>query len=607
MFTFINQSIRNKLIVFLLTAIIVPIVTSLVISYEYTKQSVTNQAIIQNSNLLYQGKINITNYFNFMNKISLTAYNDTFYSDTLYKIIARDLSDDSSEQVIYRVLQFFSTSVDNIYQVNLYIKQSQRSYTMIHDFIKKESAVDLQIPPANNGYNAYVEPPHLSSSYGIYTPKNSLLYFAPEEVISLHRPIYEIPRTNVLGLVSIDIKMDKLSSICTQLYTQGKEELYILDHDGTVVYSPQRQQVGKKLAAGWVQQILQRPDQQGNLQWKDSQFSGIQIYEKVDTPYFNWTIVKRIPYNQLYSNARQLTLINTLLFSFFLVIAIIATVYISIMLTKPIKKLIGYINKIQRGNMNIDIEVHSSDEIGILAARFQNMMQTINNLILQEYRLELANKTNQLKALQAQINPHFMYNSLQSIGTLALQMNAPKIYSLISSLGKMMRYTINTNENTVPLSKELEHIQHYLELQKQRFEESLCVTFEIEERSNAVLMPKMILQPLVENYFKHGFDPQKGLSELHISSTFTGDDLLMIRVRDNGPGMPEEHLQQLKKQITQPNFLYTEHMDNIGILNVLARLQLYFSEQAGMQIQNLEPHGFQITLQIPLIKENNPL
>lgn len=153
-----------------------------------------------------------------------------------------------------------------------------------------------------------------------------------------------------------------------------------------------------------------------------------------------------------------------------MLIVIGGTIYISIRFTAPIKQLIRYITRIQAGQVQLgqmqqDIELTRTDEMGILANRFHGLMQDLNQMVMREYRLELANKSNQLMALQAQINPHFLNNALQSIGTLALQHDAPKVYALIASLAKMMHYSMNTNESVVPLGKELDHIKAYLELQ----------------------------------------------------------------------------------------------------------------------------------------------
>jgi two-component system sensor histidine kinase YesM len=255
---------------------------------------------------------------------------------------------------------------------------------------------------------------------------------------------------------------------------------------------------------------------------------------------------------------------------------------------------------VQSGNMNVDIRVTGNDEIAILARRFDAMMQTINDLINREYKLEIANVTNQLKALQAQINPHFLNNALQSMGTLALQHEAPKLYSLLSSLAKMMRYNMNTNETIVPFSTEINHIKAYLDLQQQRFGEDLKVTFAIEELSNQIKVPKMLLQPLVENYFKHGHEALGGNGEIHIASHITTQGVLCITVQDNGTGISNERLDDLQRKLSQPTNNLLNGQDNIGLTNVLLRLRLYFSEQAQIQISSGQLQGFTITLLIPL-------
>jgi two-component system, sensor histidine kinase YesM len=302
----------------------------------------------------------------------------------------------------------------------------------------------------------------------------------------------------------------------------------------------------------------------------------------------------------LYKGARQLTLINSFVLTFFLVIAIIATVFISIRFTSPIKELLRYMTKIQSGNMAADIEVTRSDEFGILATRFKVLMQNINNLIMREYRLELANKDNQLKALQAQINPHFLNNALQSIGTLALQHDAPRIYSLISSLAKMMRYSMNTHVIYVPFSKELDHVKSYLDLQKQRFEHQLEVSYQIEDATKAIEMPKMILQPIVENYFKHGFEPSLGTGKLLIASEIVEENAerrFHIRVENNGSGMTEDRLKEVTALLSNAS-----DEKYIGLSNVLSRLRLYYNDSVSLDI-NLLAQGVQIHLTIPIEKE----
>ncbi|TDG00510.1 cache domain-containing sensor histidine kinase [Paenibacillus piri] len=586
----IRNSIRNKLIIFLLAATIIPISTSIVITYYFTKQSVSSETVLSNSNLIYQGKTNMLNYLKVIEQNSLSVYNDT----NLYNIIENGDTDYLSNNEIVRGLQTIANSVKEIKQTYLYMRKSDRAFMIAQGNPHRNEGPGPKYQPDMGAAELKMEPTHPSHDY----KSGSLFYIPPTTVITMHRKIFNAVTQENLGSLSIDFDIDVIRSICEQLYTQGQEELYILDNDGKVVYGGNPQEWGHTLQGDWVGHLLSAPATAGSFEWKSEQFAGIHIYDRMRTPYMEWTIVKRIPYNHLYKSARDLTKINTLIFIMFMVVVISATLYISFRFTSPIKNLLGYIGKIQSGNMQVDIRVTSNDEIGILARRFRLMMQTINNLIESEYKLDIANKTNQLKALQAQINPHFLYNALQSIGTLALQHQVPKIYSLISSLAKMMRYSMNTNETLVPLKQEIDHLQSYLELQLQRFENELDVTIHVSRQTLDILIPKMILQPLVENYFKHGFDPRERKGKLRIAGSLTESGGLELVVEDNGKGIDPDRLLRLQKLVSLPPGEIGESSQSIGIINVHLRLQLYF-QGATMKLESCDPTGVRVTLVIP--------
>ncbi|WP_240416400.1 sensor histidine kinase [Paenibacillus periandrae] len=595
----IRSSIRNKLIVFLLVATIVPISTSIIITYFFTKQTVSNESVISNSNLIHQANKNMMNYLNVIEQSSLSIYNNS----TLYSIIENGEADYLSRSEITRGVQGIANSVKEIRQVYLYMAKSERSL-----LISERNPVPSEGPPPKytptNHAEVYMEPTHVSHDYGT----GRLFYAPPSTVITLHRSIRNAITQKELGTLSIDFDLEVISSICEELYSQDQEELYILDDKGTIIYSADTVSLGHVLNEQWVQHLMSQNSNSGSFEFKSKQFSGVHIYERMNAPYMNWTLVKRIPYESLYKNARELTIINAMIFSLFLIVVISATLYISFRFTAPIRNLLGYISKIQTGNMDVDIQATSNDEIGILARRFRLMMQTINNLIMSEYKLDIANKTNQLKALQAQINPHFLYNALQSIGTLALQHGAPKIYQLLSALAKMMRYSMNTNESIVTMQQELNHVKAYLQLQLQRFENELTVRYDIEESTQSLHIPKMLLQPLVENYFKHGFDHRNPHSLLMISSTWTADGKhVRLVIEDNGRGMPQEQFDALLVQLKQNLDPFdNEQASHIGLYNVKNRLLLYFNGEADMRLEQPEQGGFRITLLFPVPKQVLP-
>lgn len=601
-----RHSIRNKLILFLLIATLVPFTTSIVVSYIFTKEKVTEDTITNNSALISEAKMNLLNYLNGVVQASTTIYTGQYSSvGYLYDILQTEREIDyMSDKVIKSGLQVMSHSVKEIKQIYLYASVSDRSYLASNDIQGSTIGKYESLRQFPENKTVYFETTHESHNYNIALN----VYSAPTPVLSMHRKIMYSPSNIAIGELIIDLQLNLVSEISQSLFTHDQEELYILDDKGFIVFGPDVSKWGQALEESWGNEAIYSDLQKGFYEWKKGAYAGINIYEKMKTDYVNWTIVKRLPYEQLTKNARQLTLINSLILTLFMLIVIAGTIYISIKFTEPIKQLIRYITRIQAGQvqlgqLNADIELTRTDEMGILANRFHGLMQDLNQMVMREYRLELANKSNQLMALQAQINPHFLNNALQSIGTLALQHEAPKIYALISYLAKMMHYSMNTNESVVPLRKEIEHIKAYLELQKQRFEHQFEIIYDIEESTKAISVPKMILQPLVENYFKHGFKPSETTGLLRIQATMPTDredEYLKLIIEDNGIGITEERLREVKSRLNAPSITDAAC---IGLSNVLTRVQLYFTDDATLDIEHVQPQGLRIVIHIPMKRE----
>ncbi|MFH5185868.1 sensor histidine kinase [Paenibacillus sp. TAB 01] len=596
-----RSSLRFKLIVLLLIATIAPITASIWVTNAYTKQTVRENALRENSNLLYQGKQNLINYMNSLNETSLIMYKDASFIG----LTTSGFDSYSTEAEIFRILQLISRQKD-VFQVYMHINEraqgSLNSFLMIQEFLKRgiqanDEALKHIVEMPSDSYEAVMEPTHMSDDYGL----TQFPYYAQRTVMTMHRIIYRIPSKTPLGILSIDVKLDTLNQLLKQLGNEG-EDLYLIDDKGTLLLSTdQDAAAGAPLQKAWIPSVLGSSEERGSLEAE----KGIEIYEKLTTPYLSWYLVKQIPYEHLYQGARDLTRIHMVIIGILLVVVTVLTLLISVRFTRPIKQLLGYIHQIQSGRLDVDIQVDTNDEIGILARRFRMMMQTINDLIKQEYKLNLANKTNQLKALQAQIHPHFLYNSLQSIGTLALQHGAPKVYHLLSALAKMMRYSMNTNETEVSLKQELDHVKAYMQLQLQRFENELEVEYDIEDDTLSLIIPKMLLQPLAENYFKHGFDPRQPHNLLRFRSRRSEDGaFISLIVEDNGKGMPEPELILLREQLDKETAAMktTEEAHSIGLYNVKSRLRLYYNEDADMQLESAQPHGIRITLRIPLYR-----
>lgn len=608
------NSIRTKLIVFLLVPTIICIMATMYISYSHTTSSLRTRAVDENKNLLYQGYKNIDSLLQEINRLSLSVYSDGDF----YRLLEAGYDDLSSDIAIYNSLNYISTSLPNISQVYLYGVKDAKATLITDNTTPKRWLADAPYHASNLAGSAAVsvQTTHLSNAYGLRLP---LTQFVPEPVFTIHRRIERIPTTQALGYLSIDVKLAALKDIVGQLYDQQQEKLYLVDNSGRLVYSPDSASLGKPLSAGaawYSSQIAGSTQPQGYFE----QDSSVFIYQQIDSLGQDWTLVKQIPVSSLFREAKEAAAINLLLLALLLLIITALIILVSFRITAPIKQLTRYMNQVKAGNLDVDIRPAGKDEIGVVTGHFRSMMDTINNLILREYRLELASRTNELRALQAQINPHFLNNTLQIIGTLALELKVPQIYALLSALAKMMRYSMYNDEKIVTVQNELDHVKAYIELQKERFENRFSFRYDIEEPLLQALMPKMILQPIVENYFKHGFSLDRTDGLLEITAARVGPERMELCIRNNGLPIPAGKLEALRRELLQPqaaedkNLLSPpgkEHLSRrdapgagLGLGNVLARLRLVCGDSAAMTVDNLQTGGVILRLQIDIVVES---
>ncbi|MEK4362485.1 sensor histidine kinase [Paenibacillus sp. FSL M8-0212] len=600
-------SIRTKLIAFMLIATTLPLLASISMTFIQTKTALREQAVEENKRLIYQASTNLNNYVDNVARASLAVYNDPNFLRNLAKIPG----DYRAVAEVYTTLQTIRAAVPDVFQLYLHSFAANQSTLITNPFPKREErkqaySGSLHGKTGGDSPDIWVESAHMSHTYGFKAASPD----DPERtVITLHRVIKDIPSTERLGVLAIDLNMNTIAAICGRLYDPAKEQIYVVDGQNQIIYQGRseanhtdalREETASELniartGAGTAQNVA------GHFEQDRSMY----VYQQLGSTYADWTIVKQIPNETLYARATTLTWNNAMIAIAALVLVIVATLFISIRITGPLKQLMRYMNQIQAGRLHVDIHLSSRDEFGVLARHFRDMMDTVNNLILREYRLEIANKTNQLKALQAQIHPHFLYNTLQSIGTLALQQQGQRAYTLLSSLSKMLRYSMR-DQTSVTLREEAEHARLYLELQQERFGDRLEVDLNFAEDTLSVEMPRMTLQPLIENYFKHGADIQPGKGHISLSSRRINDHWIEIELNNNGPSIPEDKLLEIRGWLHQSHTatgLSTQESDeseSIGLRNVIRRLQLnsHPGHSARLEINNREPNGVKIRVKL---------
>ncbi|MNB82049.1 Sensor histidine kinase YpdA [compost metagenome] len=602
-----KHSIRTRLMALVLLAAVIPAGVSVIFSYLYTKQSFTEQALNQNRKLLTLGAANLSSYFQKINQLGLSIYSGINIQNSFYTSILTTknpngvpegtIQPDNRNVVLTQLYNLF-LSDRNIFKIHLYVRANSQSNMLLNGQFRRETNLTYKAPANPNGTNRpFIEVTHMDQQFGM---RSGFPNFKPGQmpVFTAHVPIYKTPSDEVLADLSIDFKLADIEEIARSMFSPGTETLYVINEQGQILYAPGsaagNDWNGRTVGAGWVKEL---ESDSGNFSWSDKNFNGIVMYKKVDSTLFRGSVVKLTPYETLYSDARTISRINTGIGVLFLIISGIAAVLISIGFTRPIKKLISYTQRVQIGQLDASVDSISEDEFGLLTRKITEMTRTINDLILQEYRLEIANKTNQLKVLQAQVNPHFLYNALQSIASLSLRYNAPKIYDLIYSLGSMMRYSMTTNEGQVTLQDEIEHVENYFILQQERFgEENLRMEADIEDRVRVLPVPKMILQPLVENIFKHGFRSGIKNGMIWLKAGLDDENQLVITIRDNGQGISESRLEEVRKGLERNE---PGDEEGIGLRNVLSRLRLQISEDARLFLMGGQ-EGAEVILIIPM-------
>ncbi len=312
--------------------------------------------------------------------------------------------------------------------------------------------------------------------------------------------------------------------------------------------------------------------------------------------YSNWTYVFLSPYNSLFKaiTSVRTAVIITYAILFFMVMMIGMRFITNI--TRPIESLNKKMKRVQTGEIDFFVDENevefSNDESGEMHDNFTAMMNQINALIEENYKKQIVIKDAEYKTLQAQINPHFLYNTLDSINWAAKVNGQKKISEIAESLGYLMRSSINMKESLITLEEELKVVKSYIIIQSHRFEERLVFNLDISDSFMGCKVPKFVLQPLIENSIQYGLQQMIGVCEITVHGELVEDNVVLT-VEDNGPGMDEQYLEQLRLDT------YESKGTGLGLKNIRERIKLLFGEPYGINVDSEIGKGTKVTITIP--------
>ena len=298
------------------------------------------------------------------------------------------------------------------------------------------------------------------------------------------------------------------------------------------------------------------------------------------------------------SQKRMFMLITGGFFTFAIVLLLILSWFIirfSDCIDKRVVAIFNKILKIENGDFDVDATLEGNDEFAEIDGKIQVMAKKLEKTINENYIIEAERKRAENLALQMQINPHFMFNTLEMINSMAKQADCAEIGLISQKMGEILRYNINSNNEYVTLRQEIKQIESYLYIQKIRYSDKFDVFYDVPERLMNCKVLKFILQPIVENTIKYAIQPNEGNYFISITAEET-DGILTISVQDDGTGISEERLDEVKRNIADKTF---GSGSSIGLKNVHSRIRIIYGDEYGLSISSIENVGTNVKLRFP--------
>jgi len=417
------------------------------------------------------------------------------------------------------------------------------------------------------------------------------LYTDREPILSLVKSITELQSNQNIGMIVFSVTEKDIRKYLTGL----EGDVYLVDKEGNIVSSPNREMIGKSVAEeSYMSSLWTKRRGQAMVEKADQKY--IVNFDTVDLN--GWKIVQKVPYDavfkEIYDLRKTKSLIVLLIFGIFAVI----TLSISYGMSRPLKLLKKRMQVLEEKDFHSVLSVAGPKEISSLIETYNKMVTEIRQL-LNRVKDEYQQKEDmRFRALQAQINPHFVLNTLNNIKWMAYIRNDKEVGDMLSSLGAVLEQSIGRGGTLIPLRQEIQYIENYIELMKMKFNDKLSMEYDIDDELMDQEVIKIMLQPVIENSLIHGIEPMNGAGRILVRARLE-DDHILLTVEDNGVGISPEKLQELETRLAAGS---EELPERIGIKNVHDRIRLQYGEPYGIQIHSKVHEGTTVAFLLPFKK-----
>jgi len=587
-----NLPIRYKLIVlFMLISILPSIGLGFLISW--TSDKIIERQVSENT-LQLIAKVNKSLEFYVSNLQNMT-YLISFNSD-VRQFLEKNTLDSGKEYEIHKFLQGFTTLHTEV--AGILIMNQAGNYISNELYARTDKSLTEEA-----WYQEAVRSNGLFKVVGRPAGRNitSHVNYRDDEVISVVRAILDPDTQQLMGVVLVDLKLRVIAETAKDVRLGKTGYLMVIDDKGENIYAPKHPLI-KSVSADW---FGDGEAASGNISKKINGERLQLIYQK--SPFTGWTTVGVFSTRESALEVRE---INFYLISFVFIVCLLgiaASLNLSLTIARPIIQLKSLMQRAESGDLTSRYHGGRMDEIGLLGRSFNAMIEQIGKLLhLTELQARQKRET-EFRALQANIKPHFLYNTLDTIQWMARKQGVEDVAVLVDSLSKLFRIGLSKGSDIISLSDEMEHIQSYLKIQKTRYKDKLSYSIDIDPYIGSYWVLKLILQPLVENAIYHGIKERRGPGHIWIEAKRSGNKLV-LKVTDDGKGIAPETLAELRsnleegfKEGAEEHGVTEKERSGYGLMNVQARIRLTFGPDYGLSIDSAEGSGTTVTIVHPVV------
>lgn len=566
-----RMGLSQKLALIYSLMIMLPVIIVTWLGFQQYANTLKEKVSISNSDMLHQLTKNLDTYLMQLDRLSLSFYLDVGIENLVEK------QHPPTPQHMYHEKLVIDRALKNII-LSIPFQDIAGVYWIGRNNVLYSQYGSGPVVDHSNFYNDPLYRKVLKSDgKGIFLPTTRIQSGTSNDYIfSYARSMVDVYYRQSAGVLLIDISLKGIEDIVKDSTGNDNGLKVIVDEDNRYIYHPNYHLIGERLP-------IKLPKHNTSF---IADFEGKStMITAVHSAYSGWSVVHLLPVQEL---TEELKILRNLLWSL-AAAALIFSISISAFTTsafiKPLKQLKKMMRRVEEGDYSVRIPTPSADEVGQVGRSFNKMVEKINELVNNELVMKIFKQEAEFKLLQSQINPHFLYNTLESINMKAELNEDYEVAEMVSLLGRLFRLSMLPQGSRITLAREIEYVEIYLKLQQIRFPK-IQYEVNLREFQDARTLP-WILQPLVENAIIHGLVPKKDASWIRITGKRSGDEL-NIYIADDGAGMSREQLQMLREQLKHKQTGTQEH---IGLKNVHDRIRHIDGEDYGISIQSIKGEG----------------